>query len=343
MEEKQSQISTFIGMGLIFLLLYLWMQYSAPPKQEPAQENTQNTAPATPQSGAQNNAADPAATQNNNNPIVPDSLRGAVLIARFGAFAPAAEGKESYEVLENDLIRVTFTSKGGRIKEVFLKNFVKISADSAGADFRNPVRLLEDSKNHFEYELAVNGAGNVRTSDLFFTTSKSGNTLVFRADAGAGRYFEQKYTLSPDNYSIDYQIGGNGLNSILSKPSLRLNWVNYLDKLEKNQQYERTMSSVYYKAVDASADYCNCREDDSENLGEQPVKWFSHSNQFFNTSIIARFCLPRICRRNVDAYRRRPRPQNLYGLRHSCRSTTAAGMTIYTGPNEFDRCGNTMW
>lgn len=32
MEEKQSQISTFIGMGLIFLLLYLWMQYSVPPK-----------------------------------------------------------------------------------------------------------------------------------------------------------------------------------------------------------------------------------------------------------------------------------------------------------------------
>ena len=34
MEEKQSQTSTFIGMGLIFLLLFLWMQYSAPPKKE---------------------------------------------------------------------------------------------------------------------------------------------------------------------------------------------------------------------------------------------------------------------------------------------------------------------
>jgi YidC/Oxa1 family membrane protein insertase len=338
MEEKQSQISTFIGMGLIFLLLYLWMQYSAPPKQEPAQENTQNTAPATPQSGAQNNAADPATTQNNNNPIVPDSLRGAVLIARFGAFAPAAEGKESYEVLENDLIRVTFTSKGGRIKEVFLKNFVKISADSAGADFRNPVRLLEDSKNHFEYELAVNGAGNVRTSDLFFTTSKSGNTLVFRADAGAGRYFEQKYTLSPDNYSIDYQIGGNGLNSILSKPSLRLNWVNYLDKLEKNQQYERTMSSVYYKAVDASADYCNCREDDTENLGEKPVKWFSHSSPFFNASLIANnfafreFVGETRMLTDTDPDLKMLKCNALLPLDNG-----SASMTMYVGPNEFEQ------
>lgn len=338
MEEKQSQISTFIGMGLIFLLLYLWMQYSAPPKQAPTQETTQNTAPATPQSGAQNNAADPAATQNNNNPTVPDSLRDAVLIARFGAFAPAAEGKESFEVLENDLIRVTFTSKGGRIKEVFLKNFVKISADSAGTDFRNPVRLLEDSKNHFEYELAVNGAGNVLTSDLFFTASKSGNTLVFRADAGAGRYFEQKYTLSPDNYSIDYQIGGNGLNSILSKPALRLNWVNYLDKLEKNQQYERTMSSVYYKPVEESADYCDCRKDDTDNLGEKPVKWFSHSSQFFNTSLIANnfafreFVGETRMFTDADPDLKMLKCNALLPLDNG-----SASMTMYVGPNEFEQ------
>src|SRR5690606_10645028 len=137
-----------------------------------------------------------------------------------------------------------------------------------------PVRLLEDAKNRFEYELAVAGAGKVLTSDLFFTASKNGNSLTFRADAGQGRYLEQTYTLNPDDYRIEYKVGGNGLQNVLAENALRLNWVNYLDKLEKNQQYERTMSTVYFKANEQSPDYCDCRSDATEALGEQPVLWF---------------------------------------------------------------------
>ena len=44
MEEKQSQLSTYIGMGLIFLLLFLWMQYSAPPKKTPEQIQAEQAA-----------------------------------------------------------------------------------------------------------------------------------------------------------------------------------------------------------------------------------------------------------------------------------------------------------
>lgn len=51
------------------------------------------------------------------------------------------------------------------------------------------------------------------------------------------------------------------------KNELRLNWVNYLDKLERNQQYERNMSSVYYKVDTKSTSYCNCRQDDVKSLG----------------------------------------------------------------------------
>ncbi|MDX1912764.1 MAG: hypothetical protein SFV22_14835, partial [Saprospiraceae bacterium] len=91
MEEKQSQLSTYIGMGLIFLLLFLWMQYSAPPKKTPeellaeqiaqeAQKNQQNTtAPATPSP-----VAAPAP--------VPDSVSNALVNAKFGVFAAAASG-----------------------------------------------------------------------------------------------------------------------------------------------------------------------------------------------------------------------------------------------------------
>lgn len=334
MEEKQTNISTFIGIGLIFLLLFLWMQTSKPPKQAeqtaPQQTEQQNTPPnqqATPMT-------QPAA------PVQNDSANQVLTNARFGVFAAASTGTEQYETLENDLLKVTFSSKGGRIKEVFLKKFEKISVDSAGNETKYPVRLLEDDKNRFEYELPVNGtaSGKVSSSDLYFTSTKSGNTLTFRADAGQGRSFEQRYALRDNDYTIDYQVTGNGLQGVLSQQQLRLNWVNHLDKLEKNQQYERTMSSVYFKKVDASSDYCNCRESDVENLGQEPVQWFTHSNQFFNTSLVANgFSFRDFIGETMMLGDTDPDLKLLKTTASVPFESGTAKMTIYTGPNEFER------
>ncbi len=341
MEEKQSQVSTIIGMGLIFLLLYLWMQYSAPPPKTPEQLQAEQTAQAAEQAQNQQIAAantTQPTTQTSAAPAPTDSANNAVLTARFGAFAPAASGQEQFEVLENDLVRVTFSSKGGRIKEVFLKKFEKISSDSAGIETKAPVRLLEDAKNRFEYELAVTGAGKVLTSDLFFTTSKNGNSLTFRADAGQGRYLEQTYRLNPDDYRIEYKVGGNGLQNVLAENALRLNWVNYLDKLEKNQQYERTMSTVYFKANEQSPDYCDCRSDATEALSEQPVLWFAHSNQFFNTALVAKdFTFRQFIGEAKMFTDFEPDLKLLKTTALIPLDNGAANMAIYSGPNEFER------
>ena len=337
MEEKQSQLSTIIGMGLIFLLLYLWMQYSVPPKPTEEQTNPQTSQTAEQpqnQQAAASNPAQAAAPV----PVPNDSMRTAALAGQYGAFAAAANGQEQFEVLENDLVRITFSSKGGRIKEVFLKNFEKISNDSTGEEFKNPVRLLEDDKNRFGYELSLNSGQKLNTADLFFVPTKTANSIAFRADAGEGRYLEQTYSLSPDDYKLDYRVGGNGLNNVLAQNALRLQWTNYLDKLEKNQTYERTMSTVYFKAADESADYCDCRANDTESLGEKPVKWFSHSNQFFNTSIVANNFTFREFVGETNVYT--DAEPDLKLLKTSALvplDNGTASMTIYTGPNEFDR------
>lgn len=339
MEEKQSQLSTYVGMGLIFLLLFLWMQYSAPPKKTPeellaeqiaqeAQKNQQNTtAPASPSP-----VAAPAP--------VPDSVNNALVNAKFGVFAAAASGQEQTEVLENELVRITFSNKGGRIKEVFLKKFEKILTDTVGGEIKSPVRLLEDAKNRFDLEIPVTGtaAGKVTTGDLYFTASKSGNTLMFRAPTATGGYFEQTYTLAPDDYRIDYRIASAGLESVLAKRELTLIWENYIDKLERNQAYERTMSSVYFKTSEESTDYCDCRQDDTKSLGDKPVQWFSHSNQFFNTSLVAQGFTFRQFTGEVRVYGDADADLKLL-------KTTAvvpfesgsASMAFYSGPNEFER------
>ncbi len=322
-------------MGLIFLLLFLWMQYSKPPEQ-PEQPVTQTSA-------QQQQAAAPQQAATTNQPIAQapgDSANQVMANAKFGAFAAAGAGREQFETLENDLVKVTFSTKGGQIKEVFLKKYQKISVDSAGVETQNPVRLLEDSKNRFEYELPVNGtaSGKVLSSELYFTAAKNGNTITFRADASQGRYFEQRYSLRADDYAIDYQVSGNGLQNVLSQQQLRLNWVNHLDKLEKNQTYERTMSSVYYKKSSDSPDYCDCRKNDVESLGQEPVQWFSHSNQFFNTSLLANsFAFREFVGETMMLTDADPDLKLLRTTAVLPFENGTASMTIYSGPNEFDR------
>lgn len=337
MEEKQNNLNTIIGLGLIFLLLYLWMQYSAPP---PKAAQPANQPAKTEQKQAANTSAAP--NQTIPTPAQSDSVKQSALAASFGVFAPAATGAEQNPTLENDHVRITFTSKGGRIKEVFFKQYDKINVDSAGNDVKSPVRLLEDRKNRFEYLIPVANVpnGGVNTGDLYFNVAKNGNTLNFRAPTSTGGYLEQSYSLSPDNYALNYQVSANNLQSALipGQNYLRLNWVNHLDKLERNQTYERTMSSVYYKVNDKDPDYCNCRSNDSKSLGDKPVKWFGHSNQFFNTSIIAQdfsfreFTGETMMQTDADRDLKILRSTAIVPLDNG-----KATMTIYSGPNEFDR------
>ena len=339
MEEKQSQVSTYIGMGLIFLLLFLWMQISAPPKKSAEELEAEQTALAAQK--PENQDTTPVANTTASVPLMASDTnqQNSLIAAKFGIFAPASVGQEQFSVLENDLVRITFSSKGGRIKEVFLKKFEKILTDTAGNDVKSPLRLLEDAQNKFEFELPIanTASGKVNTGELYFTPTQQGRTLTFRADAGAGRYFEQRYTLTPDNYRLDYQISAQGLDPVMTQKTLRFNWENHLDKLERNQTYERTMSTIYYQSAEKT-DYCDCHNDDTKSLGDKPVDWFSHSNQFFNTSIIAQGFSFREFTGEIKVFG--DADPDLKRLKTSALipfESGKASMAIYSGPNEFER------
>lgn len=336
MEDRKTNLTTYIGIALIFGLLYVWLQISVPPKKTPD--------PATQPTAAQPaaNPATPAAAAPITNTAAPtDSAAQIMLAAKFGPFVTAGSGQEQFETLENDLMVVKFTNKGGRIREIRMKNFEKINSDTANNDVKSPVYLLEDAKNRFDYDLEIpnTAAGRINTADLFFTASKTGNAITFRADAGEGRYLQQTYTLQSNNYQIDYQIASNGLQSVLApgKNYLTLHWENYLDKLEKNQQYERSMSSVYFKTDKDSPDYCNCKKDAIESV-DQPVQWFAHSNQFFNTAIVAKdFSFRQFVGETKMYTDIEPDLKLLKTTTQIPLDNPTVNMMIYSGPNEFER------
>ena len=281
-----------IGFGLIFLLIVVWSQFNQPtPEQLAEQKRLRDSIELANSSEGLNKKVEKQATLPQQVPTEMDSTQLAAYKSGFGPFAPAATGDEQFFTLENKDVQLTFSNKGGRITNALIKGYDKIATDTNGVESKIPLFLLEDEKNIFEYQLPVANlpSGYIGTQSLTFQASQNGNTIVFKAPTSNGGFFEQKYTLAEEGYNVDYNIGGEGLGQVLdrSQSELKLNWVNYLDRLEKNTSYEKNYSTVYYKEVEEDPTYCSCTGDDEEDVEGARIKWVSNSNQFFNTTLIA--------------------------------------------------------
>lgn len=185
-------------------------------------------------------------------------------------------------------------------------------------------------------------SGGVRTGDLFFDVQQQGNEVVFRANAGPGRFFEQKYTLQANSYRIDYDIQLEGLQNVLANNAeeIELIWHDYLDRIEINHNFERRYSTIYFKPAEESVDYCSCTSDDVEELNEQRIKWISHSNQFFNSTLIAKESFASgVLETQVLGEEDDDLKKLISSLKipYSRSSSEKFGMEFYVGPNEFDR------
>lgn len=289
--------NTITGFLLIFMVIIVWQQFMAPSPGDLEREQRRIDSlkqieliiadSLENQGTTENHTIDPS------NVNLPDSQKIQQISGQFGPFAAAAIGEESSFVLQNDLMKIIFNSKGGRITEVELKDYLKLEyADTTKEEIKSILKLLEDSKNKFEYHLPVPTVqgGIVNTGKLFFDARKEGNTISFKAFAGNGQYFEQKYTIKEGSYDLDYELNFVGLENILARDvnSLKLNWVENLDKVEFNDSYERNYSTIYFKDVNEDADYCSCMSDETVEMNDKKVKWVAHSNQFFESILIAR-------------------------------------------------------
>ncbi len=273
------------------------------------------------------------------NQQVVDSLKDMRKVIQYGDFAMASNGEEQKIVLENDLAKFTFSNKGGRITEIELKDYDKVYWDDEKKVIKDKLLLFEDQKNKFTYKLPVKGASTlVSTEDLFFKpVQATKDKVVFRAFAGSpDKYFEQTYSLNED-YILEYDVKFVGLNDVLQSDAkiVELEWVNYLDKIERASGYARNFTTAYYKLKDRSPSHCSCTGSDKVTK-EKPTQWVSHSNQFFNTALIADEEFPYMQSETgmlTDA------DEDLKVLSTTFHIPVEKdfGMKIYSGPNEFNR------
>lgn len=339
--------NNIIGIALIFILFLAWQFFLTPSKaQIAAQKRAQDSIARVER--LQDSLAivkkQEARKKLEAAAEVPDSQRTKMLGGQFGAFAAAAVGKEESVILENELVKITFSNKGGRIQDVLLKKHFKMVHGKDRKDRKIPLHLLEDNKNRFEYTLPVQGLRNgLNTGDLFFSAEKTGNAVTFKADAGNGQYFAQTYTLPANSYKLDYVLDFNGMDQVFASntKSVVLQWVNYLDKIEKATQYERQYSTLNFKPIDERSGRCSPTKQFSEKDAEgAPIQWVSNTNQFFSSALLAEkgFGSAKMSSQNLSE-----ESEDLKKLSTEIQIPFGGGrneqfaMHFYIGPNEFER------
>jgi YidC/Oxa1 family membrane protein insertase len=346
--------NTVIGLVLLFVLFVVWVFINSPTQEEieaqRLEQERQRQLEATEDQDTSlaliEDKVEIIETEQHSERIVPaDSLEQLIRKrAIFGPFARAGSGQQQEIILENDHLRLVFSNKGGRITEAWVKEYQRSFLGENNEELRDSLFLLNHPSNQFEYFLQLRENNMmVNTGELYFDTEISGNTISFKLPAENGGYFEQKYTLKEDSYVIDYQLNFINLQNILiNDPSpVSLNWVNYLNKLEQNTGYERYFSTVYFKEESKRSSYCSCRSSDSENKTATPLRWISHANQFFNSSLVG--SSEPFHGGYVETIMLDEEVEELKLLRSRLDIPVNAGgrstfdMTFFIGPNEFDR------
>ena len=113
-------------------------------------------------------------------------------------FGAATVGQEQLITLENDLLVVKLSSKGGKVKSVLLKGLKNFDG--------TPLYLLEDNNNNFGFLFNAKGQ-NINTNDLYFTAGQStAESATLRLNYSADQYLEYSYTLPEKGYNLGLKV-----------------------------------------------------------------------------------------------------------------------------------------
>ncbi|MNX07306.1 Membrane protein insertase YidC [compost metagenome] len=218
-------------------------------------------------------------------PVLNDTTKTAVVnpavdsLALKGPFGTAITGPESSTVLENENLLITLSNKGGKISSVEIKG----QKTFAG----KPLVLFAGNQNKFG--LSLNAAGKViNTNDLYFTPTKTGNTVTMRANYGANAYVEYVYDLKASSNKVAFNINLVGLQQVIAGNNIGLNWQTTLLQQEKSIESEHRYSAPYYKYLDGDVNHLSVSKDEKEELTKGKIQWFSFKQHFFSASLIAK-------------------------------------------------------
>lgn len=195
-------------------------------------------------------------------------------------FFDALKGTEEKVSIQNNLVDITLSTKGGRVTSALLKEYML-------QDKKTPVTLFdgEDAAMNFNF---YNQKGAIQTKDYFFeAVNRTDSSVTMRLAADADSYIDFVYSLQPDSYLMNFEIKATNMAGKLANTGyVDIDWSQRARQLEKGFTYENRLAELTYKLADGDVDNLSAASNDEKEL-ENKANWIAFKNQFFSSVFIA--------------------------------------------------------
>ncbi|CAG5084137.1 membrane protein insertase YidC [Parvicella tangerina] len=218
---------------------------------------------------------------------------------KFGIFAPAGkEQEETFTTIENDKLIVKFSSKGGTIVDVKLKEYQSYDDYKENPDEISPLQLVNESNSKFGLSV-MTPETIIKTDELNFTPQHTASHVKVGENDSVSlsykllsndpnKYIEFNYALYPGKYEVDFTINYVGLNNIddMMYDKSFIYWGMKGLSTEKLADDERRIATLMYRYSGLKRDYLSEGSDSEEELNEGKVTWVAFKHKFFSSAII---------------------------------------------------------
>ncbi|HQW82889.1 MAG TPA: membrane protein insertase YidC [Ferruginibacter sp.] len=199
-------------------------------------------------------------------------------------FISETSKQELFDTLENNLIKIVFTNKGGQPKSVQLKDYKTFDGQ--------PIFTVKGNFNKISYPVNAGNNTTIQTGDVGFvpgsiiTNSDKSQSIAYTLKDSTGKEITHQYTLKPDSYVIDFNINLTGADKLVTNNTLNLLWQTETSEAEKDIKYERQQTHIcYLKEGKYDFEYLGTGSDKEFN---KPVDWLAVKQQFFIAAITAK-------------------------------------------------------
>ncbi len=205
-------------------------------------------------------------------------------------FATSAGDQSGSVTLRNKNIIVVIDKIGGTPSKVLLRNYK--SYDDFHAGRKDPLVLYTTDKGDAGLNFSFRTAdGTIETKDYAFTAvnQKDSTEVTMQLTAKDSSTLALTYKLLPgDNYMMNIEVNGNGLNKHLATNSkvFSINWHQKIQQHEKGYDFENQYSTITYKLTGKGTEKLS-EHGDAQETAEGATDWVAFKNQYFSTVLIA--------------------------------------------------------
>ena len=193
--------------------------------------------------------------------------------------------------VENDVLKVDFSTRGGMIQNVTLKGYTKY-ADGERTEL---VEMMQPESAHFYTQLKTKSGEKVNSAEFTFTptlvkgedgTQKLTMRLELSEEASLSYVYTIYHTQQPSrDYLIDFNVEQHGIKSYLEgSEEFVVEWQNRSNKNERSYETENMATTIAYYSEDDGEDEI---DSDGEREKYELLDWVAFKQQYFSSAFIA--------------------------------------------------------